>query len=278
MPKLSALTITKGLSAGRYGDGDGLYLLVGPKGRKSWVFRYKVGKRERGMGLGPFPTISLADARSAAAECRRLRASGLDPLKIKEKRLADFKDSSRRGTPFRRCAESYLESHEPSWKNAKHRQQWRNTLATYAYPHIGQTAVSEIDVPTVLEVLEPIWNKLPETASRLRGRLEAILDWAKAKRRRTVLPPSSMGAAQCLLCAKSGHPEASDGRPNGGRARNHACWISPFFQSFTGRRSGNTNRHTNSLAPHHFSDITISTPLIPLLRRSAYILTNGSEG
>lgn len=178
MGKLTVVAINKSLSPGRYGDGNGLYLLVGPTGGKSWIYRYKVNNRERAMGLGPFPTVSLAEAREKALECRKLKIDGQDPLALRqEKRVQDIRE----GTTFKECAERYLQAHEVTWKNPKHRQQWRNTLASYAYPKIGSQSVGTIDVAAVLSVLEPVWPEHPETASRLRGRIEAILDWARVK-------------------------------------------------------------------------------------------------
>lgn len=136
------------------------------------------------MGLGPYPDVSLADARNKAAECRRLRVDDIDPLEAKraakeQRLLAELGQTS-----FKECAEAYIALQEPAWKNPKHRQQWRNTLSTYAYPKIGDVGIAKIDARLVLSVLEPIWLARPETASRLRGRLEAILDWAKVRKMR----------------------------------------------------------------------------------------------
>jgi hypothetical protein len=121
MAKLSALSIAKLEDPGRFGNGNGLYLLVGPKGKKSWVFRYKIGDRERGMGLGPYPTVLLASAREKAADCRRTRADGRDPLEEKFQAKKQEEKETRRRTLFRECADLYVQSHEPTWKNAKHR-------------------------------------------------------------------------------------------------------------------------------------------------------------
>lgn len=184
MNKLTAMAIAKTTKPGRYGDGGGLYFLVGAHGGRSWVFRFKIGKRERAMGLGPYPEVSLADARAKAAECRRLRIDSIDPLDLKNAEKEQRLLAERGQTTFKECAESYIALHEVTWKNSKHRQQWRNTLATYAYPVLGQQAVAKIDAAAVLSVLEPVWIVKPETASRLRGRIEAILDWAKVKKMR----------------------------------------------------------------------------------------------
>src|SRR4051812_15170256 len=154
MNKLSALGVCKVSKQGRYSDGGGLYLLVGPTGGKSWIFRYKIARRERVMGLGPFPEVLLADARAKAAECRRQRVENVDPLEVKNQKQQQRQIAERGQTSFRECAEAYVKLHEVSWRNPKHRQQWRNTLATYVYPVIGDVAIAKLDVPDVLSVLE----------------------------------------------------------------------------------------------------------------------------
>lgn len=140
MNKLTALGVAKIQQPGRYGDGGGLYLLVGPSGSKSWIFRFKAGGRERAMGLGPFPDVTLADARIKASDCRRLRVENMDPLAVRQAEREQLVRAERGQTSFQTCAEAYIALHEVSWKNPKHRQQWRNTLATYAYPIIGHMA------------------------------------------------------------------------------------------------------------------------------------------
>jgi integrase len=192
MAKLKTLTINRVLEPGRYGDGGGLYLLVGPTGAKSWVFRWKTDGKERSMGLGAFEAVSLADARIKADECRRLRGAGKDPLAEREGERQRAKLEAARAVPFKQCAETYISENEGSWKNDKHRQQWRNTLETYAYPLIGKTPVSGVDKSAVLQVLRQtvpalngkaagvFWLVRPETAARVRGRIELILDWATA--------------------------------------------------------------------------------------------------
>ena len=181
MAKLTALAVSKLVAPGRYGDGGGLYLLIGPAGTKSWVFRYKVAGRERAMGLGAYPATTLAEARAKAAACQRTRLDGRDPLGDRKLEREQQAEALKQQTTFQQCAEEYVCSYEASWKNSKHKAQWKSTLRSYAFPVIGNVAVAEIDVPAVLAVLEPIWQRCPETASRLRGRIEAILDWAKVK-------------------------------------------------------------------------------------------------
>lgn len=165
---------------GYLADGGGLYLQVSTTESKSWVFRYeRLGKR-REMGLGSLLNVSLAMARRKAAEARAMLGEGIDPLAEKQARLAAV-----RGTlTFREASEAYIAAHAAGWRNAKHGEQWRNTLATYVYPVIGGLPVNAIDTAHVLKVLEPIWTAKTETAKRLRGRIENVLDWAAARRHR----------------------------------------------------------------------------------------------
>lgn len=176
--KLNAIKIKKLKSAGRYGDGRGLWLHIGPSGGKSWVFRFMLAGKSREMGLGTLDALTLADARDAARAARKLVASGLDPIESRRAEAAVRTDTS---IPFEDAAEQYITSHQASWKNEKHRDQWRSTLKTYAYPVFGKTMVSAIDTALVLKVIQPIWNEKPETASRIRQRIERILDWSKVR-------------------------------------------------------------------------------------------------
>jgi integrase len=157
---------------GRLADGGGLYLLVASKDARSWVFFWKVGGKRREMGLGSLRDVSLARARELAAEARADRAAGRDPIAAR--------DARKGGTiTFGEVADKLIESMEPGWRNAKHRYQWRQTLKTYAAP-LRTTPVSQITTEQVLEVLRPLWLTKSETAARLRGRIERVLDWAKA--------------------------------------------------------------------------------------------------
>jgi integrase len=133
------------------------------------------------MGLGPMAVVSLAEARDLAHGCRALRARDLDPKTEREAAKAAAKVAEAKAMTFDQAAAAYIRAHAPGWRNPKHRQQWTNTLATYASPVIGALPVGAVDVPLVVQVLEPIWSTKTETASRLRGRIEVILDWAKAR-------------------------------------------------------------------------------------------------
>jgi len=168
-------------------DGGGLYLQVGEASGtgkavpKSWIFRFKRGGSERWMGLGSTGDVSLEEAREAAARCRRQLKDGIDPLAARKATREQLAAEAAQAVTFKECTERYIEAHKPAWKNAKHRAQWKNTLATYAEPVLGALPVSAIGTSGVLEVLEPIWATRPETASRVRGRIEAVLDWATAR-------------------------------------------------------------------------------------------------
>jgi integrase len=179
--RLTALRVDREKRPGLYCDGGGLYLRLTSVGSKHWVFRFMLNGRARWMGLGPLHTISLADARARAAECRKQRLDGVDPIDnrraTKQKALLE----AGRAVIFRQCAEAYIKSHEAGWRNAKHSAQWSATLATYAEPVLGALSVQSIDTAEIMRVLEPIWAIKPETASRLRGRIEAVLDWAKVR-------------------------------------------------------------------------------------------------
>jgi hypothetical protein len=183
--KLTALKVERTKSPGLHGDGGGLYLRVTPEGTKNWVFRFMLDGKAHAMGLGPLHTISLADARTRTAEFRKLRYDGINPI---EKRVSDRQQAkldAARSMTFHECAERYIEAHSAGWKNEKHAAQWTATLSTYAEPVLGPLPVQAIDTGLVTKVLEPIWTTKSETASRVRGRIEAILDWAAVRGYRT---------------------------------------------------------------------------------------------
>lgn len=180
--KLSALAVTKLSKPGYYGDGGGLWLQVAKSGSKSWIFRFKTAGRQREMGLGGLRTVDLAKARTLARECRSLLLDGKDPIEARKAvRLANALQRARSMT-FDQCAAAYIDAHRKGWKNAKHADQWKNTLATYASPIIGALPVADVDTDLVVKVLSPIWATKTETATRVRGRIESILDWATVSR------------------------------------------------------------------------------------------------
>lgn len=192
MPKklvnaLTAVTV-KNAGPGRHVDGGGLQLLVKPTGARSWVFRYMIASKSREIGLGPASgpdATSLADARDLAAALRLKVKGGIDPLAERDRAAAEALAAAQAakvaGVTFREAADIHMKANRDGWRNAKHKQQWENTLSTYAYPVIGDLPVAEVDTPHVIKVLEPIWRAKPETASRVRQRVEAVLDAAKAR-------------------------------------------------------------------------------------------------
>jgi integrase len=166
---------------GYHGDGAGLWLQITKTGAKSWIFRYTVAKRQREMGLGPTHTVTLPEAREKAKACRNMLLEGIDPLETrKTNQLAAALEKAKMMT-FDQCAAAYIEAHRPSWKNVKHIAQWESTIKTYASPVIGSLPVAEVDTALIIKVLEPIWLSKQETATRLRGRLESVLDWATTR-------------------------------------------------------------------------------------------------
>lgn len=183
--RLTAIKVAKLKKRGRYGDGGGLWLQVSEAGTKAWLFRYKRGGRARQMGLGPIHTISLAEARAKAQEARKLLLEGKDPIDEKRAVAASFRARTAGVVTFRECAERYIAAHADSWKHAAHRRQWPQTLADYVYPKFGDLSVAVIDVGLVLKALEPIWKIKPETAARVRMRIETVLNWATARGYRT---------------------------------------------------------------------------------------------
>ena len=178
MGKLTELTVKALTKPGRHGDGDGLYLNIAPSGSRSWVQRIVIHRRRRDIGLGPYPAVSLDRARSIAQENRSAVAHGRDP--VAEKREA-IRNPAPSIPTFSEAASRVIELRRPTWSNPKHAAQWQSTLQTYVFPLIGNKAVDAITSADVLEVLSPIWTGKPETASRVRQRMETVMDWAVAQ-------------------------------------------------------------------------------------------------
>lgn len=183
--RLSALQVTKLAKPGLYGDGGGLTLQITATGVKSWLFRYMVAGKPFGMGLGPTHTVSLAEARQKALEARKLLNDGINPLVAKKKSQIAAALADAKMMTFDQCAEAYILAHRAGWKNAKHGDQWTNTLNTYASPVFGHLPVAEIDTGLVVKCLAPIWESKTETATRVRGRIESVLGWAATSGYRT---------------------------------------------------------------------------------------------
>ena len=166
----------KSAKPGRHGDGRGLFLYVKASGTRSWMLRYQVQGRRRDLGLGPYPDISLAMARERAAEARTLIASGVDPIAKKQQA---------KPKTFKEAALELIENKRHGWKNAKHAAQWTSTLEADVFPKIGRILVAKIETADVMATLNPIWSVKPETANRIRQRIEAVLDYATALGLRT---------------------------------------------------------------------------------------------
>lgn len=178
----------KNAKPGRHADGGGLHLLVKESGARSWVYRFMLNGKSRDLGLGAAAgpeALSLADARDTAAALRLKVKAGIDPLEERQRMAAEAEAAAQAaqiaGITFRGVAEAYIAANEDGWRNPKHRQQWRNTLTTYVYPVMGDLPVAEIGTAHVLQIIEPIWREKAETASRIRGRIETVLDAAKAR-------------------------------------------------------------------------------------------------
>jgi integrase len=182
MGKLTAKFV-ENAPPGMHSDGGGLYLQVGKGDAKSWVFRFKLNGKSRYMGLGSVTVVSLKQARDKADAARVQRADRIDPIDHRE-RVEATKEAVKRALAakamtFSKYADQYIADHKAEWKNPIHRLQWQSTIDTYAKPIVGHLMLSEVDTDAVMKVLRPIWFEKPETASRLRGRIESILDAAK---------------------------------------------------------------------------------------------------
>jgi len=192
------------LAPGLYGDGGGLYLQVSDFKTKAWVFRFMMAGRARKMGLGDFELVSLKDARKKRDAAYGLVVDGIDPIDERAARKAAQAAETAKALTFKECAEGYIAAHKSSWKSDKHAGQWGATLETYAYPVIGSLPVQMVETAHVMKILEPIWKDKTETASRVRGRIEKVLDRAKALKLRSGENPAAWrGHLDQLLPAKS---------------------------------------------------------------------------
>ena len=182
MPKpLSAAAVTALTRRGCHRVSDNLYLQIAEGNTRAWICRYQLDGRQRHMGLGSAKLITLAEARTKTRDALRLLLDGIDPIEQRKRtRRARLVEAAHSRT-FKECATAYVASHEAGWRNRQSHAQWTQSLRDYVYPHLGDVAVSDVDTTLVLATLEPIWKTKPETASRVRGRIEAVLDWAKAR-------------------------------------------------------------------------------------------------
>jgi integrase len=261
--RLTARVVEQARKPGYYGDGDGLVLRVADGGTKGWLYRYKSDGKVREMGLGPVRDVTLAEAREAAREARRLRRAGADPIDAKRERKAAARLDAARAITFSQCAAAYIENHRASWTNPKHAAQWDATLRTYAYPVFGNLPVAAVDTGLVVKVLDPIWSTKPETASRLRGRIEAVLDFATVRGHRTGENP-----ARWKGHLKEALPTSSKVR----RVKHHAALpyneIGAFVAELRGRVGGAaaalefailTAARTNEVIGAQWSEIDMKT-------------------
>ncbi len=199
MGKLTDVRVRKTAQTGLHNDGYGLYLKVTDGDARSWIFRFKIGGRTRDMGLGPYPEISLADAREKAADARKLTRQGIDPI---EARRAD--GGAAKGMTFDKAAAAYIQAHKAGWRGARTAHRWQSELERYAYPAFGKRDVATVTVDDVLRILAPIWTTKNETASKVRERIEAVLDWAAAKGYRSGVNPAMWrGNLKHLLPARA---------------------------------------------------------------------------
>jgi integrase len=183
--RLSTMKVQKTRAPGMYADGGGLYLRVAEGGSKQWIYRYVTAGRPRDMGLGGAHVLTLAEARERAREASKLRLDGVDPIAHKHAQRAAAVVAAASSKTFRECAADYIKDNEASWSNAKHRLEWKRSLAKYVYPVIGSLPVAAVDEVLVLKVLRPLWQLTPKTGAKMRGRIENIISWATVNRYRT---------------------------------------------------------------------------------------------
>jgi integrase len=271
--KLTALKVSRARTPGLLNDGKGLYLRVAAGGTKSWVYRFMMSGRAREMGLGALGDVTLAEARDLAREARRLCKQGIDPIEARHAKRAAQAAGDAKAMTFRECAERYVGAHQASWKNLKHAKQWPASLETYVYPVFGSRSVAAIDVALVTKVLDPIWAAKPRTASRVRARIEAVLDWATARKFRQggnpaqwkghleFLLPKTSRLARVERHAALPYPEIGDFMAALRRQSGVAAWALEFVV-LTGVRTGEAREATWE----EFGDLAEKTWTIPAER------------
>jgi integrase len=183
--RLSNLKVERAKQPGMYADGGGLYLRVAEGGSKQWIYRYTTNGHNRDMGLGPVRLLTLTEARERARAAGKLRLDGIDPIAYKHAQRGAAIVAAAGVKTFKECAEGFIRDNEKKWTHPKHRRDWERTLVRLVFPTLGNLPVASIDTPLVLKVIKPLWERVPETASRVRGRIEAVLGWATVHHYRT---------------------------------------------------------------------------------------------
>jgi integrase len=177
--QLTTRKIANAKKPGYYGDGGGLYLQVSKSGSKSWIFRFMLDGRARDMGLGAYTDFTLKAARERARENRRLLTDGIDPIEARRRKRDAIRVEATERMLFKEAAQRFIDLHESTWRNEKHREQWRTTLREYAYPTLAERPISAIDGALITYALAPIWTKTPVTAQRVKQRIERVIGWVK---------------------------------------------------------------------------------------------------
>jgi integrase len=232
--KLSAMKVAALVRAAKPGytaDGGNLYLQISKYGTATWAFRYRVGDKLRTAGLGSVDTWSLAQARDRAQQMRQQRDDGVDPIDDRRARRANEAIKTAKLKTFSECAEAYIKAHQAEWCSPKSLKAWEGTLRMYAYPEIGALPVREVDTPLVVNVLQPVWSRAPETGNRLRGRIEAILGWATTSGFREGDNPARWRGHLENLLAKPGDAKARK-REAKGRTAHHPALPYPEIGGF----------------------------------------------
>jgi integrase len=234
--QLTAIKVQKIKQPGYHADGGGLWLQVTQAGAKSWIFTYSLRGRAREMGVGSLSRTSLAEARAARDECNRLLRDHIDPIEDRKRKRAEVALTDVKSITFAQAAAAYIATHRAGLKSAKHAKQWATTIATYAEPRLGKLNVADVDTSLISQVLEPIWTTKTETAGRVRGRIESILDWARVKGYRAGENPARWrGCLDKLL------PKQSKVR----RVRHHAAMpydLVPKFMAELRQKNGSSAR------------------------------------
>ena len=182
--RLTVRTVETKKTQGYYSDGGNLYLRITPNLTKSWAFIYRKANKRTEIGLGSISNVTLEQARTQADALRKQLSNGIEPLQERQRKDNERKAQNAKFMTFQQCAEAYINAHKAGWKNQKHIQQWQNTLAQYVFPVFGDLDVKSIDTALITKCLEPIWLIKNETAGRVRGRIESVLDWATARKYR----------------------------------------------------------------------------------------------